>query len=174
MPEVFPLRLAGVIRESIVDGPGFRFVVFAQGCPHRCEGCHNPETHSFEGGYLSNTERIVEAVKKDSLLAGVTFSGGEPFCQAAAFAGLAREIHALGLNVMSYTGYTFEELYAARAERPEWEELLGELDLLVDGRFVLAKKSLNLQFRGSANQRVLDPRLSLREGRAIERAFEGL
>lgn len=174
MDQPMQLRLAGVIRESIVDGPGFRFVVFAQGCPHHCPGCHNPETHPFDGGYWSDTARIMTAVKQDSLLSGLTFSGGEPFCQAAAFTELARLAHAQGLNVISYTGYTFEELYAGFDENPAWRDLLEELDILVDGRFLIEQKTLNLKFRGSANQRVIDPRLSLREGRAIERPFEGI
>lgn len=98
------LRLAGVIRESIVDGPGWRFVVFAQGCPHHCEGCQNPQTHAFDGGYITNTENLLREIKKDPLLSGVTLSGGEPFCQAEPLAALARKVHALGLNVMTYSG----------------------------------------------------------------------
>ena len=167
MNQPLPLRLAGVIRESVVDGPGYRFVVFTQGCPHRCEGCHNPETHDFEGGYDSDTDRILEAVRTDPLLRGVTFSGGEPFCQAGALAHLARQIHVLGLDVMCYTGYTFEQLTASPQEHPDWMELLSQTDILVDGRFVLAEKSLSLRFRGSKNQRIIDPRRSLEEGKIV-------
>ena len=172
MNDVLPLRLAGVIRESVVDGPGYRFVVFTQGCPHRCEGCHNPETHDFEAGYVSDTGRILEAVRADTLLRGVTFSGGEPFCQAGALAHLARQVHELGLDVMCYTGYTFEQLTAAPEEQPDWMALLRETDILVDGPFVLAEKSLSLRFRGSKNQRIIDVPRSLEENKLILLAFD--
>ncbi len=165
--ETAELRLAGVIRESIVDGPGWRFVVFTQGCPHHCEGCQNPQTHDFSEGYLSNTENLLREIKKDPLLAGVTFSGGEPFCQAKPLALLARQVHGLGLNVMTYSGWTFEELWQDRNKREGWQELLEETDILVDGKFVLAEKSLALKFRGSRNQRIIDVKASLREGQTV-------
>lgn len=163
-----PLRLAGVIRESIVDGPGWRFVVFAQGCKHNCEGCHNPETHDMNGGYESSAERIIEAVKADKLLKGVTFSGGDPFEQAENFSVLAKMVHDLGLDVVTYTGYTFEQLYKGMTKNEGWRHLLEQTDILIDGKFVLAKKSLNCKFRGSTNQRVLDSKKSLKTGKAVE------
>ena len=104
------LRLAGVIRESIVDGPGIRMTIFTQGCPHNCEGCHNPQTHSFDGGYISDPENILRAIDKDPLLKGVTFSGGEPFMQAHAMAELGKEIRKRGLDIITYTGFTYEQL----------------------------------------------------------------
>lgn len=166
--ETAELRLAGVIRESIVDGPGWRFVVFTQGCPHHCPGCQNPQTHDFAGGYLSNTGNLLREIKKDPLLSGITLSGGDPFCQARPLALLARQVHTLGLNVMAYTGWTFEELWQGREKQEGWQELLEETDILVDGRFILAEKSLALKFRGSKNQRILDAKASVREGRAVE------
>ncbi len=165
------LRLAGVIRESIVDGPGIRLVVFAQGCPHRCPGCHNPETHDPAGGYDSSTENILAAAALNPLLKGVTFSGGDPFLQAEAFAGLARALHERGLDVITYTGYTIEQLLAGLERHPGWRALLEETDTLVDGPFLLEQKSLMLRFRGSKNQRVIDPQASLVEGRAVEKEF---
>lgn len=165
-------RLAGVIRESIVDGPGFRFVVFAQGCPHHCEGCHNPETHDFGGGYISNTDNIINAVKKDSLLSGITLSGGEPFCQAESFAVLARLVKEMGLNVMAYTGFTFEQLQGSFDKHPEYKKLLEYTDILIDGKFELSKRSLALRFRGSTNQRVINVPASLKEGKAVQMEFE--
>ena len=105
-----PLRLAGVIRESIVDGPGIRMTVFVQGCPHHCKGCHNQHTWDFEGGYMSSVERVLEEAAKDPLLKGVTLSGGEPFSQAKPLTVLAKRAHEMGLNVFCYTGYTFEKL----------------------------------------------------------------
>ncbi len=162
-----PLRLAGVIRESVVDGPGWRFVVFAQGCPHHCEGCQNPQTHDFKGGYDSNVGNIISEVKKNPLLAGVTLSGGEPFSQAAQFAVLARCVHNLGLNVITFSGWTIEQLMDGMTEKPEWRELLEETDILMDGKFVLKLKTLSLKFRGSSNQRSINPRASLEHGRAV-------
>lgn len=166
-----PLRLAGVIRESVVDGPGWRFVVFSQGCPHHCEGCHNPQTHDFDGGYMSTVGNIVKAVKEDPLLKGVTLSGGDPFVQADNFAVLAREVHNLGLDVITYTGYTVEQLMQGMDKNEGWRHLLEETDILVDGKFVLAKKSLNCKFRGSTNQRVIDPKKSIAAGKAVETEF---
>ena len=154
------LRLAGVIKESIVDGPGIRFVVFGQGCPHRCPGCQNPQTHDFSGGYDTTTERLLAEIRKNPMLKGITLSGGDPFVQPEAMAELAEEAHKLGLNVVTYTGYTIEE------------RLLEQSDSLVDGRFILEQKSMLLKFRGSKNQRVIDPRASLEQGRAVEKPFD--
>ncbi|MFQ9871611.1 MAG: anaerobic ribonucleoside-triphosphate reductase activating protein [Oscillospiraceae bacterium] len=161
------LRLAGVVRESIVDGPGIRFTIFVQGCPHHCPGCHNAQTHDFSGGYDSDTDRLLAAIAKDPLLQGVTFSGGEPFEQAEALAFLGREIKARGLNLISYSGYTFEQLLAGASQRPDWLELLKQCDYLIDGRYEQEKRDLTLHFRGSSNQRILDVPQSLTEGRAV-------
>lgn len=165
------LQLAGVVRESIVDGPGIRLTVFTQGCPHKCPGCHNPQTHSLKGGYESSVENIIRAVKENPLLHGVTLSGGEPFLQAAALARLAKQVHALNLNIITYTGYTFEELVAGFSANPSWKELLEETDILIDGKFILAEKSLMLRFRGSKNQRAIDVKKSLLQGKIIEYEF---
>ena len=147
------LRLAGVIKESIVDGPGIRFVVFGQGCPHRCPGCQNPQTHDFSGGYDTTTERLLAEIRKNPMLKGITLSGGDPFVQPEAMAELAEEAHKLGLNVVTYTGYTIEELLNGLEGHPGWRRLLEQSDTLVDGRFILEQKSMLLKFRGSKNQR---------------------
>ncbi len=162
-----PLRLAGVVRESIVDGPGIRMTVFVQGCPHHCKGCHNEHTWRFDGGYDSSVERVLEEAAKDKLLRGVTLSGGEPFAQAPALTVLAKGAHAMGLNVFCYTGYTFEALQAKFDEHPEYKELLEECDWLVDGPFIEEEMSLMLHFRGSRNQRILDVKESLKAGKAV-------
>lgn len=153
------LRLAGVVRESIVDGPGIRYTIFVQGCPHNCPGCHNPQTHDFAGGTDTPIQTVLDDIDASPFLKGVTFSGGEPFCQAAGLLPLAKALKARGKHLMAYTGYTFEELLSLNdsAVRP----LLEQLDLLVDGRFIEAEKSLELKFRGSSNQRVLDVPASL-------------
>ena len=161
------LRLAGVVRESIVDGPGIRMTVFVQGCPHHCKGCHNAHTWDFEGGYDGSVERIIEEAGKDPLIKGITLSGGEPFEQAEALTALARQARAIGLNIFCYTGYTFEYLHEHFDEHPEYRELLEECDWLVDGPFIEEQMSLMLHFRGSRNQRILDVPASLREGKAV-------
>jgi anaerobic ribonucleoside-triphosphate reductase activating protein len=150
------LRIAGIIRESIVDGPGLRFTVFAQGCPHRCKGCHNESTHDFEGGYDCEISKILTEVDKNPLLSGVTFSGGEPFCQSKGFFELGKEIKARGLDIVSYTGYTLEELVSLSRKEEYIGRLLDISDYLVDGPFILEKKDLTLEFRGSKNQRFLE------------------
>ncbi len=148
------IRVAGIIHESIVDGPGIRFVVFCQGCPHHCEGCHNPATHPFEGGTMTPVSQIVEQVRQNPLVKGVTFSGGEPFCQCAAFATLAKELKQYGYHITAFTGYTYEELLAR--EDADTDRLLALVDLLIDGRFELSQLDLRLQYRGSTNQRLID------------------
>lgn len=159
------IRIAGLVNDSIVDGPGFRFTVFTQGCPHACLGCHNPQTHDFSAGTVTDTEEILDKIKKNPLLDGITLSGGEPFCQSEACAEIARNARKLGLNVWSYSGYTFEELVSGKEE---WKILLRELDVLVDGRFELEKRTLECRFRGSWNQRLIDVQASLKQGTAIE------
>lgn len=150
------IRLSGIISESIVDGPGIRMVLFAQGCNHNCEGCHNPKTHSFMGGKLYSIDFIMDQVKKNPLLDGLTFSGGEPFEQAEAFSELAVKAKIIGLNVMSYTGYTFEHLLENNNNIAGCSELLNNTDILVDGRFDKTQRNILLKFRGSENQRVID------------------
>ncbi|NLY61904.1 MAG: anaerobic ribonucleoside-triphosphate reductase activating protein [Clostridiales bacterium] len=150
------IRIAGIIKESIVDGPGIRLVVFAQGCPHRCRGCHNPQTHPFEGGKIVTIEEILEMVKKNPLLDGVTFSGGEPFSQAQAFAVLGHRLKEIGMNIMTYTGYTYEYLLEESRNNKGFKDLLDVSDILVDGEFDIEQKNLLLPFRGSENQRVID------------------
>ncbi len=161
------LRIAGVVKESIVDGPGLRFVVFAQGCKHNCFGCQNPHTHSFTGGTLVTIDSILEQVKKNPLLDGVTLSGGEPFEQAEVLSKLARRVKKLGLNVITYTGYTYEEIVAGFGELEGWDSLLNATDILVDGRFMLDKKNILLKFRGSENQRIIDVKETMREKRLV-------
>ena len=150
------LRIAGIMRESIVDGPGIRYVVFVQGCPHGCEGCHNPGTHDFAGGTDVPVSRIAAELDQDPLLAGVTFSGGEPMCQTEGLAALADEVKKRGMDLMIYSGYTYEELLDMQAGDPSLAHLLQVADKLVDGPFILAERDLTLQFRGSRNQRYID------------------
>ena len=158
------LNLAGIQTDSIVDGPGIRTTFFCQGCPHHCEGCHNPETWPFSGGTPMETEQLVQLVCENPLCRGVTFSGGEPFAQAAGFAKLAKLLKDKGYEVASYSGYTFEELLEGSEDQ---KALLAAIDILIDGPFLMAEKSLEIAFRGSRNQRILDVKKSLAEGRAV-------
>jgi anaerobic ribonucleoside-triphosphate reductase activating protein len=158
------LELAGIAGDSIVDGPGIRTTFFCQGCPHRCPGCHNPETWAFGCGQEMTEEAALEVVQSNPLCRGVTFSGGEPFAQAAAFARLGRLLKAQGYEVASYSGYTFEELLGGTQDQ---RDLLETLDVLIDGPFLQDQRSLELNFRGSRNQRVLNVPQSLAAGEAI-------
>jgi len=161
------IRIAGIMRESIVDGPGIRFAVFCQGCPHDCPGCHNPETHDFAGGTEVSVERLLKEFDKNPLLAGVTFSGGEPMCQAEGFAALGRGIKERGKTITIYSGYTLEQLLRMALKNAAVEELLRMCDLLIDGPFVQSKRDLTLQFRGSANQRLIDMPATWKAGHLV-------
>lgn len=156
MSKADSIRLAGIIRESIVDGPGIRLTVFCQGCPHGCEGCHNPETHDFAGGSDCSIDKLIAEIDKNPLLAGVTFSGGEPFCQPEGFVSLGRKIKERGLNITTFSGYTLEELEEMAVQNADVGKLLELTDILIDGPFVKEMRDLTLQFRGSSNQRVID------------------
>ena len=161
------LNLSGIVSDSIVDGPGIRTTIFCQGCPHHCEGCHNPETWDFGCGTDMNEETLLQIVQSNPLCRGVTFSGGEPFAQAAGFAKLARLLKEKGYEVASYTGYTFEELLEGSQDQ---KALLQTIDILIDGPFLLAEKSLEVPFRGSKNQRILDVKQSLLHGKGVQTA----
>ena len=165
------LRISGTVNDSIVDGPVFRYTIFTQGCPHHCPGCQNPQTHAFEGGKIMSTSELLANIRKNPLLDGVTFSGGEPFCQAEALAELGREVKKLGLNIMTYTGFELEYLVKNQDAKNHYGDLLEVTDWLVDGKFIESKKSLNLLFRGSSNQRILDIHKSLTAHKPITTNF---
>ena len=150
------VRVAGVVENSFTDGPGVRFALFVQGCPHHCPGCHNPQTHDFAGGSETTVGALLAALDEDPLVSGLTLSGGEPFCQAAACAELARAAHARGKDVWTWSGWTYEQLREKAEREPEVAELLRQTDVLVDGPFIEAQRNLDLEWRGSANQRVLE------------------
>lgn len=161
------IRIAGTVNDSIVDGDGIRFVVFVQGCIHNCDGCHNPQTHDFSGGFETDTDSLLEKILANPLLDGVTFSGGEPFCQPVPLYELGKKVKENGLNLVCYTGFTFEELLEISKRDENVKNLLGICDVLIDGPFLLSKKNLLLKFRGSENQRILDVQKSLSEGKAV-------
>ena len=162
------IKLAGLANDSIVDGPGLRFTIFVQGCPHHCEGCHNPESHDFNGGRWADTDKIIEKIKENEIIKGVTFSGGEPFCQAEPLADMAEKKKKDGYHLIAYTGFTFEQLLEKAETDNNVKRLLGCLDNMIDGRFVLALRSLELKYQGRSNQCLLDVHESLKQGRAVE------
>ena len=155
------IRLADdkLLTDSIVDGEGLRAVLWTQGCSHNCKGCHNPETHSFTGGVVKDTEDVKKEIDNLVLQDGITLSGGDPFFQAKACTDIAKYAKEKGLNVWAYTGFLFEDLIKI----PEMVELLKYVDVLIDGKFELENKSLNLLFRGSSNQRIINVPKRLRD-----------
>jgi anaerobic ribonucleoside-triphosphate reductase activating protein len=161
------LKVAGIVNETIVDGPGLRMAVYVQGCVHDCEGCHNPHTHSFDGGTEMSIDTIFDDFMKNPLLDGMTFSGGEPFCYAHQLSKLGRKLQDSGKSVVTYTGFTFEELLADKTSENGYGELLVATDYLIDGRFLLEQKDELLLFRGSTNQRIIMCKESLESGKVI-------
>jgi anaerobic ribonucleoside-triphosphate reductase activating protein len=162
------IRLAGpILKDSIVDGPGIRAVIWTQGCKHACPGCHNPETHSFTGGTLYDVEdikhKIDELVDQD----GVTFSGGDPMYQIEACLELAKYIKTKNLNIWCYTGFTFENILEKAKENKDYLDFLEQIDVVVDGPFILSKRSLSTLYKGSTNQRLIDVPKSLKENKTI-------
>ena len=160
------IRLAADLQEdSIVDGQGIRTVVWTQGCSHNCPYCHNPSTHDFKGGELVDIKDVISELKKLSGQDGVTFSGGDPMFQPKQCNELAKVTHELGMNVWAYTGFTFEELI--KSNNPDILEFLTNIDVLIDGRFEIEKKSMDLEFRGSSNQRIIDVPKSLKRHKVV-------
>lgn len=161
------LRVAGFEKESIVDGPGIRYVLFLQGCPHRCPGCHNPQTHEMNGGISMTIEEILKDIHSKKYLDGVTFSGGDPFVQPEPLLELAKQLKADGMHLTVYSGFTYEQLQEKGKADKAIQGLLDTVDLLVDGRFILEKKDLALAFRGSSNQRLIDLKKSRESGAVV-------
>ena len=161
------LRVASIVHDSVTDGPGLRAAVFLQGCPHRCKECHNPELLSFEGGTDWTAEALAEEIARNPLTAGVTFSGGEPMAQAEALIPAAKSLKERGYDLWIYTGYLWEALDGAR------RELAALADVVKDGPYDAARRSLTLPWRGSANQRLIDVKKSLAEGKAVELYVSG-
>lgn len=157
------IRLADstILKDSIVDGEGLRAVIWTQGCSHNCRGCHNPETHDFNGGVLVDTNLIKNQLDELLIQDGITFSGGDPFFQVEACLDIAKYAKSKNLNIWCYTGFMFEDLIKNNHNI----EFLNYVDVLVDGKFELENKSYDCQFRGSTNQRIINVSKSLKEGR---------
>lgn len=161
------IRLAGIAENSLVNGKGLRKVFFSQGCSHHCEGCFNQHTWEFAGGRMFDMDELVQKVKDEPFLDGVTFSGGDPFQQADKFAYLAKKLHEANINIWAYTGYTFEELMKLAQTNHHIKQMINNVDVIVDGRFMKDKMSENLKYCGSSNQRVIDVKSSLNENKII-------
>jgi anaerobic ribonucleoside-triphosphate reductase activating protein len=164
------VKIAGVVKDSIVDGPGLRYAVFVQGCYHKCEGCHNPTTHDPNGGFFVYTDKIISEYLENPMYSGITFSGGEPFLQADALADIALAVKQEGKNIICYTGYTFEYLLNAIQKEgvKSYMRLLYNIDYLIDGPFIKDKASLDCKWRGSTNQRIIDVKASIATGNVVE------
>ena len=163
--------MSGITYESLVDGPGIRVVVFAQGCEMACANCHNPESLDKAGGRQYTVHEVMRLVKKPGpgkrRVRGITFSGGEPFLQAVDFAAVAMDAKQNGWDVVTFTGYTYEEL-AARENDPGVQDLLAHTDYLIDGAYVHELRDINLKFRGSTNQRLIDMEKTRLAGEVVE------
>ena len=161
------IRLFGVANDSIVDGPGLRYAIYTQGCSHHCEGCHNKESWAFKGGTVTSVKAILDDIEKNKLVKDVTLSGGDPFEQAKPVAILARELKRKGYGLWAYSGYTLEELEQMADADSDVKTILDSIDVLVDGRFEMTKKSLGLKWKGSSNQRAIDMRKTRNSGEII-------
>jgi len=160
------MRLSGITQESLVDGPGLRYVIFTQGCLHQCPHCQNSETWDVNAGKEFSVKQVVRLIKRQKKTKrGVTFSGGEPFLQAAELAEVALAARQLGWDVVTYTGFTYEELVEGNGDGVK--ALLAASDILIDGRYDHKLRSTKLQFRGSSNQRMIDIAETQKNGRVV-------
>ena len=166
------IRIASVIDDSIVDGPGIRMTIFFQGCKHGCPGCFNKETWDFKGGHDCDIEKIYNEAMKNPLLQGITLSGGDPIYQVEGALELVKLFKNTDLDIMCYTGFVYEELLELEKTNPALKEFLDTIDYLVDGPFILEQKDISLKFRGSKNQRVIDMKKTRKEGKVITTNFD--
>lgn len=157
------LRVAGIISDSIVDGPGVRYVIFTQGCAHKCPGCHNPQTHDYKGGTLVSFAEILADVESYKYIKGITFSGGEPLDQPEALKDFIQGFKDKGYHILVFSGYTFEQIMA----NSEKAQAIKRADILIDGKFDLNLRALSLKFRGSSNQRIIDLQKSFLSGETV-------
>lgn len=163
------IRLFGkCMKDSSVDGPGLRIVIWTQGCLHNCEGCHNPATHDVHGGYLEDVENIIKFIQESKIQKGITLSGGEPFLQPLQLIPIAKAAIEKDMDVWAYSGFTFEQLL----QNKERKALLEYVDVLVDSPFVLAVRDTRLTFKGSKNQRIIDVKQSLAENKVILSVYD--
>jgi anaerobic ribonucleoside-triphosphate reductase activating protein len=160
------MKISGITPESIVDGPGLRIVIFVQGCPHQCPYCHNPETWDSDGGKEFSVKQVIRNLKQHKKnKRGITFSGGEPFLQSAELVQVAQSARQMGWDIVTYTGFTYEQLIVDTNN--DIQALLSTTDLLIDGKYIHALRNIELQFRGSSNQRLIDIAETQKSGRIV-------
>lgn len=167
------MNIAGFYDESISNGLGWRAVLFVSGCPHNCPGCQNKAAQDFKYGKKFNKQEIIDRITQNSILKGITISGGEPLCpenipEVLDFIKEVKKVRPQ-FNVWCYSGYTLEQLENRNDEVTK--ECLEEIDVLVDGRYVESKKDPTLKFRGSANQRIIDIHTSMQENKVVQLAI---
>lgn len=166
------MKMAGFYDESISNGLGWRAVLFVSGCPHHCPGCHNQQAQDYNYGEEFNKQEILNRIQENSILKGITISGGEPLCKEniTEVVDFIKDVKKIkpNFNIWCYTGYTIEEL----EKRKDYitQEALNEIDILVDGEFKETQKDLNLKFRGSKNQRIIDVKSTKQVHKIIELA----
>ena len=170
-------RVAGIERNSVVDGEGWRYVIFFQGCKHRCLGCHNPETWDFNGGREMTTNDILKDLRETDpeKFMDITLSGGDPFYQADKIIDLCKELKKLDYNIWAYTGFDFEQFLSYRnCNKSQSDitnsmiELLKYIDVVVDRPFIASLRTVELAYRGSSNQRLIDVKKSLKYNKVVE------
>ena len=162
------IRLAADLQsDSIVDGPGLRTVIWTQGCSHHCKGCQNPQTWDFEGGGLVPIDMVLEAIDELKYQTGITFSGGDPMFQPEACYEIAKYCKNKGYNIWVYTGFKYEDLLKLAKKKPIYKKFLEQIDVLVDGKYIEKERDLNLLFRGSRNQRLIDMKKTLKENKVV-------
>ena len=149
--------IAGAKKHSLVDGPGVRYTLFMQGCPHNCKGCHNPDTHDINKGKILDVKDVYNDIITTRYIDGVTISGGDPFFQPEALCELLKMLKEQGLSIWCYSGWRFEDLLLNKKQA----KALKYVDVLVDGKFEEDKKSKECMFRGSTNQRIIDVQATL-------------
>ena len=160
------MRLSGITPESLVDGPGLRYVIFTQGCMHQCPNCHNPDSWDINAGREFTVKEIIRRLKRQKkTIRGITFSGGEPFLQAGELAQVAAAARLTGWDTVTYTGFTYEELTELAKIDSGIPELLSASDILIDGRYIQKKRNTSLLFRGSSNQRIIDMNETRKNGK---------
>jgi len=159
------MKISGIVEESIVDGPGIRFTIFFQGCTHNCYKCHNPETHDISKGIEMSVDELINKIKEVPYTDGVTLSGGDPLMQIDECLELCKKLKELDLNIIVYTGYTYEAML--KMNNKKYQELFNYIDYLVDGPFIYSLLDLTLKYRGSSNQRIIDIKETIKNNKIV-------
>lgn len=164
------MNISGYINESLVDGIGVRTTIFISGCKHNCDGCQNPDVQNFNNGKkftLDVQMDIINQIKNNPLIKGITLSGGDPMFSAKEVCDFIKLVknELENINIWCYTGFTFEEII--NSKNIHMINLLKMCDVLVDGRFIKNQKDITLSFKGSKNQRIIDVQKSLKNNKII-------